>query len=67
MIVTEDRDEAEQHAVGHQVVIEEFLDGPEVSLFCLTDGETVVPLVPAQVLPALPVLAAVNGAEPLAV
>ncbi len=29
-------------------MIEEFLDGPEVSLFCVTDGETVVPLVPAQ-------------------
>jgi len=30
------------------VVIEEFLDGPEVSLFCITDGVTVVPLQPAQ-------------------
>ncbi|MFD8524886.1 phosphoribosylamine--glycine ligase [Streptomyces capillispiralis] len=30
------------------VVIEEFLDGPEVSLFAITDGETVVPLQPAQ-------------------
>jgi phosphoribosylamine---glycine ligase len=30
------------------VVIEEFLDGPEVSLFCLCDGRTVVPLEPAQ-------------------
>jgi len=30
------------------VVIEEFLDGPEVSLFCITDGRTVVPLQPAQ-------------------
>jgi phosphoribosylamine--glycine ligase len=30
------------------VVIEEYLDGPEVSVFCLTDGTTVVPLVPAQ-------------------
>jgi phosphoribosylamine--glycine ligase len=29
-------------------VIEEYLDGPEVSLFCLTDGETCVPLLPAQ-------------------
>ena len=33
---------------GGAVVIEEFLDGPEVSLFALTDGETVVPLQPAQ-------------------
>jgi phosphoribosylamine--glycine ligase len=31
-----------------RVVIEEFLDGPEVSLFCLCDGTTAVPLVPAQ-------------------
>ncbi len=31
-----------------QVVIEEFLDGPEVSLFAVTDGITVVPLQPAQ-------------------
>ena len=30
------------------MVIEEFLDGPEVSLFALSDGATVVPLVPAQ-------------------
>jgi phosphoribosylamine---glycine ligase len=33
---------------GPAVVIEEFLDGPEVSLFALTDGEHVVPLQPAQ-------------------
>ncbi len=33
-------------AVG--CVIEQYLDGPEVSLFCITDGTTVVPLVPAQ-------------------
>lgn len=30
------------------VVLEEFLDGPEVSLFAITDGETVLPLRPAQ-------------------
>jgi phosphoribosylamine--glycine ligase len=30
------------------VVVEEYLDGPEVSLFCVSDGATVVPLVPAQ-------------------
>ncbi|WP_298458552.1 phosphoribosylamine--glycine ligase [uncultured Cellulomonas sp.] len=30
------------------VVVEEYLDGPEVSLFCLTDGASVVPLAPAQ-------------------
>ena len=30
------------------VVVEEYLDGPEISLFCLSDGTTVVPLAPAQ-------------------
>ena len=30
------------------VLLESFLTGPEVSLFCLVDGETVVPLIPAQ-------------------
>jgi phosphoribosylamine--glycine ligase len=48
VVVTDDRAEAERHAAGHRVVIEEFLDGPEVSVFCLTDGTTIVPLVPAQ-------------------
>jgi len=48
VIVTTDRREAENHAAGHTVVVEEYLDGPEVSLFCVTDGSTVVPLVPAQ-------------------
>jgi phosphoribosylamine--glycine ligase len=33
---------------GSQVVIEEYLDGPEVSLFAITDGTTVIPLVPVQ-------------------
>jgi phosphoribosylamine---glycine ligase len=33
---------------GHPVLLESFLDGPEVSLFCLVDGATVVPLLPAQ-------------------
>ena len=33
---------------GSQVVIEDFLDGPEVSLFAVTDGSTVLPLLPAQ-------------------
>lgn len=31
-----------------RVVIEEHLDGPEVSLFAVTDGTTVLPLQPAQ-------------------
>ena len=48
MVVTDDRTAAEAHARGRRVVVEEFLDGPEVSLFCLTDGSTVVPLQPAQ-------------------
>ncbi|MFE3293795.1 phosphoribosylamine--glycine ligase [Rhodococcus sp. NPDC059234] len=53
VVVTTDRDAAREHAAelletGHPVLLESFLDGPEVSLFCLVDGETVVPLLPAQ-------------------
>ncbi|GAB3990061.1 phosphoribosylamine--glycine ligase [Actinoallomurus acanthiterrae] len=49
VVVTEDRAVAERHAAEcERVVIEEYLDGPEVSLFALTDGTTVVPLLPAQ-------------------
>ncbi len=49
VVVTDDRAVALAHAAAcGRVVIEEFLDGPEVSLFCLTDGTGVVPLVPAQ-------------------
>ena len=62
VVVTNDRDEAIAHVDaclaktgGDQstkgqaaVVIEEYLDGPEVSLFCICDGRTVVPLAPAQ-------------------
>jgi phosphoribosylamine--glycine ligase len=49
VVVTDDRDVALAHAAAcGRVVIEEYLDGPEVSLFCVTDGETVLPLVPAQ-------------------
>jgi phosphoribosylamine---glycine ligase len=48
VLVTDDRDAALAHATGHTVVVEDYLDGPEVSLFCLTDGVTVVPLLPAQ-------------------
>ncbi|MBV9097107.1 MAG: phosphoribosylamine--glycine ligase [Frankiaceae bacterium] len=48
VVVTDDRDYAMAHGAGHRVVVEEYLDGPEVSLFCLTDGATVVPLLPAQ-------------------
>ncbi|MCW2600451.1 MAG: purD [Frankiales bacterium] len=35
-------------ATGARVVIEDFLDGPEVSLLAVTDGTTIVPLLPAQ-------------------
>jgi phosphoribosylamine--glycine ligase len=49
VVVTSDRSEALAHAAGcTRVVIEEFLDGPEVSLFCVTDGTSVVPLLAAQ-------------------
>jgi phosphoribosylamine--glycine ligase len=49
VLVTSDRDAAVQHAAGCQrVVIEDYLDGPEVSLFAVTDGRTVRPLQPAQ-------------------
>ncbi|MDF3283661.1 MULTISPECIES: phosphoribosylamine--glycine ligase [Gordonia] len=53
VVVTTDRAAARDHAAeclesGHPVLLESFLDGPEVSLFCLVDGETVVPLIPAQ-------------------
>jgi phosphoribosylamine--glycine ligase len=49
VVVTDDREAALAHAAGcARVVVEEYLDGPEVSLFCITDGETVLPLVPAQ-------------------
>jgi phosphoribosylamine--glycine ligase len=49
VVVTDDRSVALAHAAAcERVVIEEYLDGPEVSLFCVTDGTTVVPLLPAQ-------------------
>ena len=55
VVVTDDFDSAVAHAMscidsrdGGAVVIEEFLDGPEVSLFGVSDGTTVVPLTPAQ-------------------
>lgn len=53
VVVTTDRSAARDHGAelleqGHPVLFESFLDGPEVSLFCLVDGETVVPLLPAQ-------------------
>jgi phosphoribosylamine---glycine ligase len=53
VVVSADRDVARAHAAslldsGHPVLLESFLDGPEVSLFSVVDGETVVPLLPAQ-------------------
>ncbi|MEU3693131.1 phosphoribosylamine--glycine ligase [Streptomyces narbonensis] len=49
VVVTDDLAQARAHALAcDRVVIEEFLDGPEVSLFAITDGVTVLPLRPAQ-------------------
>jgi phosphoribosylamine---glycine ligase len=49
VLVTGDPDAARAHArCCGTVVIEEFLDGPEVSLFAVTDGVAAVPLLPAQ-------------------
>lgn len=54
VIVTVDRAAALDHAAAclaageRRVVVEEYLDGPEVSLFLVSDGERVVPLEPAQ-------------------
>jgi phosphoribosylamine--glycine ligase len=54
VVVTSDADAAMAHAraclsrPGGVVVVEEYLDGPEVSLFAVTDGTTAVPLMPAQ-------------------
>ena len=51
VIVTSDRDAALTHAkkfIGMGILVEEFLEGQEVSLFFLSDGKTVLPLSPAQ-------------------
>ena len=52
VLVTNDRDAALAHAtfwLQHGgVLVEEFLDGQEVSLFLLSDGTNVLPLSPAQ-------------------
>jgi phosphoribosylamine---glycine ligase len=49
VVVTADRQAAVDHAAAcGRVVVEEYLDGPEVSLFAITDGTTVRPLQPAQ-------------------
>lgn len=59
VLVTESFDEASADVVaklsgaafgdaGRRVVIEEHLDGPELSLLCVCDGKRAVPLAPAQ-------------------
>ncbi|HNO16541.1 MAG TPA: phosphoribosylamine--glycine ligase [Actinomycetota bacterium] len=53
VVVTEERAQALLHgeaclAKGGAVLVEEYLDGPEASVFCISDGSTVVPLLPAQ-------------------
>jgi phosphoribosylamine--glycine ligase len=53
VVVTQDREVAVAHALavleaGHPVLVEEFLAGPEVSLFAVCDGTRAVPLLPAQ-------------------
>jgi phosphoribosylamine--glycine ligase len=54
VVVTSDTAVARAHAEeclarpGGTVIVEEYLDGPEVSLFVVTDGVTAVPLAPAQ-------------------
>lgn len=49
VVVTDDLEAARAHAAScGRVVIEEFLDGPEVSLFAVTDGTTSLALQPAQ-------------------
>ena len=49
VVVTNDRQEALDHALAcKRVVIEEYLDGPEVSLFGISDGTTIVPMQPVQ-------------------
>ncbi|MEN9343112.1 MAG: hypothetical protein RIR24_699 [Actinomycetota bacterium] len=51
VIVTSDREAALTHAkqfIEMGILVEEFLEGQEVSLFFLSDGKTVLPLSPAQ-------------------
>ena len=49
VVVTYNRQEALEHALAcKRVVIEEYLDGPEVSLFGISDGTTIVSMQPAQ-------------------
>jgi phosphoribosylamine--glycine ligase len=50
VVIAQDQNEAEAaiQALGPQLVIEEFLTGPEVSFIVLTDGKDVAPFLPAR-------------------
>ena len=49
VVVTSDRNEAIAHAMNcERVVIEEYLAGPEISLFGISDGRNIIPMQPAQ-------------------
>ena len=49
VVVTNDREAALKHALQcDRVVIEEFLDGPEISLFGISDGRNILAMDPAQ-------------------
>ena len=49
VVVTDDRAIALEHALScKRVVIEEYLNGPEISLFGISDGRNIVPMQPAQ-------------------
>lgn len=49
VVVTDDRAIALSHALScKRVVVEEFLDGPEISLFGISDGRNILPMQPAQ-------------------
>lgn len=49
VVVTNDRQAALDHALScSRVVIEEFLAGPEISLFGISDGRNILPMQPAQ-------------------
>jgi len=49
VVVTEDRQIALAHALAcNRVVIEQYLKGPEISLFGISDGRNILPMQPAQ-------------------
>ena len=49
VVVTDDRAIALAHALScKRVVIEEYLNGPEISLFGISDGRNILPMQPAQ-------------------